>query len=285
MPKRFLRPGIRTSPRWNAVSHRAARLYVAILTLADDYGRYDGRPAVLWADAFAVWNEQNPPEDAVNCQQVAADCAQLSAAELIEFYDVSGRRYLQVIQWEERVRSESKWPEPPQTNADICPQKSAEIRRNPPPSARARVSPSSPSPSPPSSASSVEPTPTPKPAKNGIAEVESLLNELGKLYNKPASERNTDEEIYAAAQLIRERGERLKDEMCLIVSFRRCLPADKVKYFPKYRLRLIQKWQDVLDEARGTTKPDSDPDLKKFEKQLDRWMTTPNQIDKSDALE
>jgi hypothetical protein len=111
MPQRFLRPGIRTSPRWNSVSHEAHTLYIAILTLVDDYGRYDGRPSVLWAEAFAVWNDQNPDET-ITCQQAAALCQQLDDAKLVEFYEVDGRTYLQVVQWQERARSKSIWPEP-----------------------------------------------------------------------------------------------------------------------------------------------------------------------------
>jgi len=111
MPQRFLRPGLRTSPRWNKISHTAARLYIAILTLVDDYGRYDGRPAVLWADAFAVWNDQNP-DQIITRQVTAADCCQLAAEKLLEFYEIDGRQYLQVLQWQERARNKSKWPDP-----------------------------------------------------------------------------------------------------------------------------------------------------------------------------
>lgn len=127
--------------------------------------------------------------------------------------------------------------------------------------------------------------PNPHDEKNGIVEVESLLSELGKLFNKPPGERNTDPEIYDAAMLIRERGDRLKEELKLIVNFRRCMNTKDAKFFPRSRLRLLQKWQDILDEARGASAPDPDPDLKKFEKQIDRWMKTPNEIDKSDAIE
>jgi len=113
MPQRFLRPGIRTSPRWNSVSHEAHTLYIAILTLVDDYGRYDGRASVLWAESFAVWNEQNP-QSAVSPQQTAALCQQLADNKLVHFYEVGGRQYLQLFQWQERARSISHWPPPPQ---------------------------------------------------------------------------------------------------------------------------------------------------------------------------
>jgi hypothetical protein len=144
MPQRFLRPGIRTSPRWNSVSHEAHTLYIAILTLVDDYGRYDGRASVLWAEAFAVWNEQNP-RNVVDPQRTVVLCQELDVAKLIHFYEVDGRRYLQVIQWQERARHSSHWPAPPQ---DF----DSERQRN-----DSEILPPSPSPSPsPSPAPSVD---------------------------------------------------------------------------------------------------------------------------------
>lgn len=110
MPQRFLRPGIRTSERWNSVSFAAQSLYVRLLTLVDDYGRYDGRASVLWGECFAVWNEQNP-DVSVNLQQVEEMLQQLAAKELIHRYE-NGRKVVQIVQWQERVREGcvSKWP-------------------------------------------------------------------------------------------------------------------------------------------------------------------------------
>lgn len=123
MPQRFLRPGIRTSPRWNSVSHEAHTLYIAILTLVDDYGRYDGRPSVLWAEAFAVWNDQNPLK-VVSPQDTVVFCQELAVSKLIQFYEVGGRKYLQVTQWEERARYKSHWPEPPKEESCLNPAES-----------------------------------------------------------------------------------------------------------------------------------------------------------------
>lgn len=126
MPHRLLRPGLRTSPRWNAVGHRAARLYIALLTLVDDYGRYDGRPSVLFGDCFSVWNEQNP-DQAVTLDQTSEDCHLLAKTGLVAFYEVGGRPYLQILQWQERIRSRSRWPQPEkQGEFSFCQQSAAE---------------------------------------------------------------------------------------------------------------------------------------------------------------
>lgn len=124
MPQRFLKPGITNSDRWNTVLFDAQSLYIRILTLVDDYGRCDGRPAVLWGQCFAVWNEKHP-KLAINLQQLAGMLQQLAAAKLVEIYTIDGKQVLQVTQWTERIREgcKEKWPANPhlqQPAADCC---------------------------------------------------------------------------------------------------------------------------------------------------------------------
>lgn len=227
MPQRFLRPGIRTSPRWNAVSHRAARLYVAILTLVDDYGRYDGRPAVLWADAFAVWNDQNP-ESPVSRQETAADCQQLAAECLVEFYEVDGRTFLQVTQWQERARNKSRWPDKRLPMA-------AETCQNLPPSPSIIDHRSSPSP-------------------NGSGEsVSELLTEVGKFYKRKPSQRATHAEETAAFEVVKRTA--WLDELSLIVDWRDNLKPDEQKFFPQSVSSLLGEWSKHLDRANMAKEP------------------------------
>lgn len=144
MPQRFLRPGIRTSERWNSISRDAQALYIAILTLVDDYGRYDGRPSVLCGDAFSVWNDRNPKKR-INPQETAALCCELQSAHLIHFYQAESKQCLQIIQWEERIRegAKEKWPK---ANEIDIPQDSAAERSVPLPPSSPPSSPSSSSP-------------------------------------------------------------------------------------------------------------------------------------------
>jgi hypothetical protein len=111
MPQRFLRPGLRNSERWNRVSFGAQSLYVRLLTLVDDYGRYDGRMAVIWSECFAIWNDLNP-KLAITPQESAGFCSELLRIGMVDFYEIEGRKCLQVSQWQERVRdgSKEKWP-------------------------------------------------------------------------------------------------------------------------------------------------------------------------------
>ena len=158
MPQRFLRPGIRHSERWNAVSFSAQSLFIRILTLVDDYGRYDGREAVLWGECFAVWNQLHPDES-VTLAETSKLLQQLAATFLLEIYDVQEKknptkRVLQVLQWEERIRegTREKWPKNPN------PQQPA--------ATRSKLLPSPPSPPP-------SPPPAPAPSVGSFAEIPS----------------------------------------------------------------------------------------------------------------
>jgi hypothetical protein len=111
MPQRFLRPGINHSPRWNRVPPVAANFFIRLLTLVDDFGRCDGRPSVLWGYCFAVWNELHSKK--ITIPQTSEMLEQISKAELIDWYEVDGKKVVQIAQWQERIRenSRSKWPE------------------------------------------------------------------------------------------------------------------------------------------------------------------------------
>lgn len=113
MPQRFLRPGITTSDNWNAVSWQCQSLYIRILTLVDDYGRFDGRASVLWGQCFSVWNEHNPMLS-VGLSDVGEMLQQLAAKNLVDLYMVDGKPVLQVTKWQERIREniKEKWPIP-----------------------------------------------------------------------------------------------------------------------------------------------------------------------------
>lgn len=146
MPQRFLRPGITDSEKWNAVPFDAQSLYIRLITLVDDYGRYDGRISVIMGHAFSVWNEMH-----ADCQQdvvkVTASCQQLLTSGLVSFYESGGKKFLQLTNWQERARGKSKWPDPNDSNLlSSCCQNPAESCGILPPSSSPQPSPT-PSPS------------------------------------------------------------------------------------------------------------------------------------------
>jgi len=111
MPQRFLRPGLTNSAIWNGVGFPAQSLFVRLLTLVDDYGRYDGRASVIWAHSFAVWNELHP-ETCINPQEVAGMLQEIAGIGLVTLYTAENKQVLQINQWNERIRegTKEKWP-------------------------------------------------------------------------------------------------------------------------------------------------------------------------------
>lgn len=127
MPQRFLRPGIRDSSRFNAVSMEAQSLYIRLLTLVDDFGRYDGRASVICSHCFAVWNDANPKQ-LIDAKETARLCGQMEAVNLIEFHtSKDGKLVLQMTQWNERARGDSKWPLEPDSKPQRNPAESCGI--------------------------------------------------------------------------------------------------------------------------------------------------------------
>jgi len=123
MPQRFLKPGLTTSRKWNKCSWQAQSFYVRILTLVDDFGRYEGDAQLLRSLAF-------PLNEDIRTPQVQKLCDELQANQLAIFYKVDGKDYVQLTNWTERARSDaSRYPCPP----NCQPQRSAAFRSVPRP--------------------------------------------------------------------------------------------------------------------------------------------------------
>jgi hypothetical protein len=110
MPQRFLRPGITTSKRWNRCDWPTQSLYLRIITLVDDHGRYDADSELLRSHAFPFgdpFGKVLPLTALVRMLRALAD------KRLLILYKYEGKEYLQLLRWHERARSASKFPEPP----------------------------------------------------------------------------------------------------------------------------------------------------------------------------
>lgn len=110
MPNRVLRDGILRSERVDRLSPGAEIFYRRLMSVVDDYGRYYASPKLLNADCYPLKEESVPVEDYL------AEC---SAGEqpLVIVYTVGGKRYLEIQEFQQRQRSESKFPAPPRPTA------------------------------------------------------------------------------------------------------------------------------------------------------------------------
>lgn len=107
MPNRILRDSALDSDRIAAVAEASEVLFYRLLMLADDFGRFDGRPAVIRARAF-------PLRQSVSEAQVIHRLQELCKVGLIYCYAVKGKPYLTIPRFEQRQRAEkSKFPAPP----------------------------------------------------------------------------------------------------------------------------------------------------------------------------
>ncbi|MEZ2392298.1 hypothetical protein ACAZ27_00280 [Akkermansia muciniphila] len=107
MPNRIIREGIITSEAVNSLSWEAEIFYRRLLSVVDDFGRFDARPSVLRSALYPL-KLDSMREDSV--QRCLKSC---EAARLVVLYSVEGKEYLEVTNFRQQVRSKkSKYPTP-----------------------------------------------------------------------------------------------------------------------------------------------------------------------------
>lgn len=113
MGERILRPGIRTSDKLAALIQDkaggwfAAHMYTLLITVVDDYGRYDARPQILRSELFPLLL------DTVREANVQRAIEALERARLIRRYESEQKPYLEITKWKQRLRAKkSRFPAP-----------------------------------------------------------------------------------------------------------------------------------------------------------------------------
>ncbi len=109
MPNRILKESICYSPSVEGLTWFEEVCFYRLLVQCDDFGRCDARPPFLRAKLF-------PLREDIDSDEVADAMRALSAAGMLEFYEVNDRPYLQIVHWRrhQRVRTRrAKYPEPP----------------------------------------------------------------------------------------------------------------------------------------------------------------------------
>lgn len=115
MPERIIRPGILTSEAVNELSWGAEVFYRRLMSIVDDYGRYDARPKILLAQLYAL------QLDRVRTADVEIWLQECVSVGLIICYTHENKPYLEVARFNQRTRSASKWPAPPATDGEAPP--------------------------------------------------------------------------------------------------------------------------------------------------------------------
>lgn len=111
MPNRIIKESICRSDSIDSLSWFEEVLFYRLIVVCDDYGRFDGRPAVVKGSCF-------PLKDYITKKQIAEALEKLSTVGLVRGYEVRGKSFLQLTAWEkhQQIRAKnSKYPAPDET--------------------------------------------------------------------------------------------------------------------------------------------------------------------------
>lgn len=125
MPNRIIKESAFTSDKIAALTDFEFRLWVGLITQADDTGRGDARPAIIKGRVFAL-------RDRTTTKDIDTALHALAAHGCVFLYTVDGKPYYEFPNWtaHQRVRDvKSKYPS--KADADILPQVAADCRELP----------------------------------------------------------------------------------------------------------------------------------------------------------
>ena len=108
MPNRILKESICTSDSVDSLSWFEEVLFYRLIVNCDDYGRFDGRPAIIKNRLF-------PLKESLTAKAISKAVNTLVTAGLVVLYEFEGKPYLYLPTWNDHqnVRAKrSKYPSP-----------------------------------------------------------------------------------------------------------------------------------------------------------------------------
>ncbi len=109
MPNRIIKESICVSDDFNSLSWFEQSFFVRLITMADDFGRFDARPKIMNGRMF-------PLCDGVTDNQIKKALDRLATAGMVDLYEVGGKSFLQLCAWAKHQQTratKSKYPPPP----------------------------------------------------------------------------------------------------------------------------------------------------------------------------
>jgi len=100
MPNRILKESICRSVEINSLSWFEEILFYRLMVCCDDYGRFDGRTAIIKGLCF-------PLKD-ITKKDIEKALNKLSAVGLVKIYNINGQPYLQLVTWERHQNIRAK---------------------------------------------------------------------------------------------------------------------------------------------------------------------------------
>lgn len=115
MPNRLLKEGIVDSILIDGLTAEEEVFFYRLLVVSDDFGRMDARLPVLKSRMYPL------RDDPKLTQKIDSHVRSLVRQGLAVCYQVDDKQYLQILKWEQRVRSKGKYPSPDCGQlTDIC---------------------------------------------------------------------------------------------------------------------------------------------------------------------
>lgn len=106
---RSLKPDVWQDEAFGNASHDARLLFIGLITQADDEGRLNGAPRLIWSLIYP-WEDFQP-------ESLYRWLVELEAAKLVVRYARKGREYIALPSWDKHQKishpTPSKLPKPP----------------------------------------------------------------------------------------------------------------------------------------------------------------------------
>lgn len=110
MPNRIMREGILDSPAVNALSESGEVFYRRLMSIVDDFGRYEAYPDVLRVKLFWRQADRWTVERVVSALREVSAQTITGCLPLVSVYEHNGKPYLQVENFGEPRAKRSKYP-------------------------------------------------------------------------------------------------------------------------------------------------------------------------------
>lgn len=111
MPNRILREAILSSESVALLKPAEEVFYRRLMSIVDDYGRHEANPQLLKSKCY-------PLAEQMRSNDVNSWLEACKSAGLVVHYHVDGKDYLEIVKFQQQLRSKSKCPDP--TPENIC---------------------------------------------------------------------------------------------------------------------------------------------------------------------